>query len=599
MRKPLLVLISTSILTLTGCSSVSFDFGFVSSMHQPSTSESTLETTSEISSETSSNEESSADHKHDYTMIDYAPKCEEQGYTLYICDICGYTKKDDFIDALGHDWSALTQISAGDCQNKSQSKHTCSRCNKVETVEGELGSHDYERVDVGPTCTEAGYQARKCTVCGDELDRMEGSPASGHTYGDWIVTEYPTTTKEGSHYKVCSTCGDKQVEAMPVLEEETPDYDSMQTIELNSENSSSLPTQYKDGNYAQTYIGSISYKQYRTYGLSASSKFIKLISADFTSYVNLPEAQLGGTFSNSTPIKGIKKIEMSYSTTADAKIYYGSSINLTNYVNVSSSKSTGTFEFGENDINYFRITSGTADVSIDSIKIYYLDSGTVDSGAYGSCGQGLWRLNPKTVSGTPENGDTVECPIKATKSGSTYTVQEKKTYTYYTYEYIVEHPELSGAASWIDPIDVANYFCSFKTYPANYVSKSNFLTAKEYFGDSTRCVSQYSRTNGYAQAVPYKGTPTYYECDIALNSSYSQNNRSVGRVIAWATGFDSSKGATGYDTNPVCVFTDDHYSTFQEYYNNGTWGRRYNAIYSDSVGQTMVTNYVYGAPTTL
>ena len=36
-----------------------------------------------------------------------APKCEDDGYTAYICE-CGSTKKDNYIDKIGHTYEGQT-----------------------------------------------------------------------------------------------------------------------------------------------------------------------------------------------------------------------------------------------------------------------------------------------------------------------------------------------------------------------------------------------------------------------------------------------------------------------------------------------------------
>ena len=172
-----------------------------------------------------------------------------------------------------------------------------------------------------------------------------------------------------------------------------------------------------------------------------------------------------------------------------------------------------------------------------------------------------------------------------------YEIIETKTYTYFTYEDVVKDPSLVELAAYIEPIDVANYFIAFGTYPANYVYKKQFDTAKATFGSYTRCVSDYSRTDGYARSVPCafkNGKPHYYECDIALEKSYSRSNRGVGRLVVWEYGFD----AKGYDDAPVAVYTDDHYASFTEYLNNGSWGERFNA-------EMNVTAYIHGVLETL
>ena len=42
-------------------------------------------------------------------------------------------------------------------------------------------------------------------------------PATGHSYGEWIVDKEPTCTESGTRHKVCSDCGDVVTETLDVL----------------------------------------------------------------------------------------------------------------------------------------------------------------------------------------------------------------------------------------------------------------------------------------------------------------------------------------------------------------------------------------------
>lgn len=75
----------------------------------------------------------SCDHAYDAGQI-VAPTCDEQGYTLHTCALCGTTMKDTFVDATGHtpgDWVVVTQA----------------------------------------TSTSEGLKTISCTACGEVLDR--------------------------------------------------------------------------------------------------------------------------------------------------------------------------------------------------------------------------------------------------------------------------------------------------------------------------------------------------------------------------------------------------------------------------------------------
>ena len=57
-----------------------------------------------------------------------------------------------------------------------------------------------------PTCTEPGYQATHCLLCGGEVIRAE-IPAKGHTPGNLIVTKPATADQDGEGYIRCTVCG--------------------------------------------------------------------------------------------------------------------------------------------------------------------------------------------------------------------------------------------------------------------------------------------------------------------------------------------------------------------------------------------------------
>ena len=52
---------------------------------------------------------------HSYVKNVVAPTCSEQGYTIYKCKNCGDTYKDDYVKALGHDFSNNAQFCLNGC----------------------------------------------------------------------------------------------------------------------------------------------------------------------------------------------------------------------------------------------------------------------------------------------------------------------------------------------------------------------------------------------------------------------------------------------------------------------------------------------------
>lgn len=363
---------------------------------------------------------------------------------------------------------------------------------------------------------------------------------------------------------------------------------------ITSSNSTVVNT-YSTGNYGTVSIDSTTYGFYRATRPSGTAA--KLLPSTYPNAV-------AGSFYNTDSIDQITGISLTYLTASssdvNAKLYYGNSSLLSSYYSLagSSSSSTQNFTFpASSAIGFFRLDCGDSALTISSLTITYLNgtAGIVEKAASGA---GLYRINPVVYSGSLTSGvSSVNIPQTLSISGSSYSVSTSKKYTYYTYSAVENDPTLASAAAYTDPQDVAAYFIAFHEYPANYVSSGNYSAASSLFGDAARCVSSYTRTDGYVNAVPYKASgssiATYYECDIALDSSYSSSSRGVGRVVVFTGGFDTGKGATSYDSSYTAVFTDDHYATFQEYYNyGGIFSHRFDA-------EKTRTFYDYGAPTTL
>ena len=52
-----------------------------------------------------SNDGGTSTHEHDFETHVVDPTCEDKGYVDHICKECGYEYKDNYVDALGHDYS--------------------------------------------------------------------------------------------------------------------------------------------------------------------------------------------------------------------------------------------------------------------------------------------------------------------------------------------------------------------------------------------------------------------------------------------------------------------------------------------------------------
>ncbi len=71
---------------------------------------------------------------HSYTTTVVSPTCVEDGYTQYMCSLCGDNYKDyDTGSAMGHNFGAWYSVDTATCTEEGFEQRDCSRCNSYET----------------------------------------------------------------------------------------------------------------------------------------------------------------------------------------------------------------------------------------------------------------------------------------------------------------------------------------------------------------------------------------------------------------------------------------------------------------------------------
>ena len=78
------------------------------------------------------------------------PTCTEQGYTIYTCQLCGATKKNNYTDAIGHAWSNPV-VTAPTATEEGYTTYTCRACGATQkddytsptAANGKIGDHVY------------------------------------------------------------------------------------------------------------------------------------------------------------------------------------------------------------------------------------------------------------------------------------------------------------------------------------------------------------------------------------------------------------------------------------------------------------------------
>ena len=142
---------------------------------------------------------------HTFDMVIVTPPtCREQGYTTYICTVCGEESVWDYVPMIDHTYEA-TYIPPT-CIDGGGSLCTCTYCGESywEYILDPLG-HSYVYEVTEPTCTEPGYTIQTCVNCGmwDYCDWVE---ELGHEFDEWITTQEATCLEPGSEYHACKNC---------------------------------------------------------------------------------------------------------------------------------------------------------------------------------------------------------------------------------------------------------------------------------------------------------------------------------------------------------------------------------------------------------
>ena len=158
--------------------------------------------------------ETIAKTSHKYVATVVAPTCTTNGYTLHKCSVCGTSYKDNTTKATGHSYGNSVVTKQPTCTSVGTAIKTCTKCNATVTETIPKTSHKYTDTVVAPTCTADGYTLHKCSVCGTSY-KDSITKATGHSYGNTVVTKQPTCTSEGTAIKTCTKCNATVTEKLP------------------------------------------------------------------------------------------------------------------------------------------------------------------------------------------------------------------------------------------------------------------------------------------------------------------------------------------------------------------------------------------------
>ena len=113
-----------------------------------------------------------------------------------------------------HTYGSAVVTKQPTCTSEGTKTKTCTKCNATITETIPKTSHKYADTVVAPTCTVDGYTLHKCSVCGTSY-KDSTTKATGHSYGNSVVTKQPTCTAEGTAIKTCTKCNATVTEKLP------------------------------------------------------------------------------------------------------------------------------------------------------------------------------------------------------------------------------------------------------------------------------------------------------------------------------------------------------------------------------------------------
>lgn len=338
------------------------------------------------------------------------------------------------------------------------------------------------------------------------------------------------------------------------------------------------------------YYPGTNLEAYRYSGGSFSDFLCLLKRPTFSTLWNV----LPSALYNNASYPGLYEIDLKYKAPTGFNLKYGTTRDYEYSHNIESSSSYKELSIIIDHSNYFSIEANdTGNVYIQSITLKYNPSKGNSQNNHST--YTAYRLAvPYTQFDDIAEGEKRSIPTSVTYTTTgEYIINETKEYTYHTAAYYLDDYSKASEVALTDPLDIAAYYTLFHDFPLNYAYQSDMSDLKSYFGSSTRQLSQYNRTDGYAKSVPYyvplnRSTPQYYELDFDTNGTYANGQRGTGRLVIFEYGFKNSS----YLGQPVILYTDDHYATFAEYMNDGTFGPKFDA-------EKLRTNLIYSEPITL
>ena len=147
---------------------------------------------------------------HNYIEKVVAPTCVTEGYTIHVCDLCGESYIDKYVDKLGHSFTNYVPDKNATCEEDGTKTAKCDRCDATDTItdEGSKLGHSFTNYvpDKNATCEEDGTKTAKCDRC-DATDTITDEDSKlGHSFTNYVSDKNATCEEDGTKTAKCDRC---------------------------------------------------------------------------------------------------------------------------------------------------------------------------------------------------------------------------------------------------------------------------------------------------------------------------------------------------------------------------------------------------------